>query len=168
MKKLIYLLISASILLNSCAKDTYYIPAPDINETGGGASSKALENTKWKLTAETSLIEGDGPNYTRNDFLEYDECELDDIVIYKPNSIVAMDQGAEKCFSSDPQLADVGTWTLSADQKTLTIKGTDGNVFDLTFKATVLQLDATTLKYQYFYIINNVKTTTTSTYTKVN
>ena len=165
MKKLYYILISLSILLGSCAKETEYLEAA----ASSGGSSKALENTKWKLTAETSVIEQAGqPNDTRNDYLDYDECELDDIIIYKEKNIVAMDQGTEKCFDSDPQLADVGVWTLSADQKTLTVDSADGNIFGISFKVTVLQLDNTTLKYQYFYIINNIKTTTTSTYTRVN
>lgn len=157
---------SIFFLLSSCAKKTEYLQASD--DIVG--SSKKLDNTRWKLTAETSIVEtANQPNITRNDFIDYDECELDDIIIYKPNNILAMDQGATKCFDSDPQLADVGVWTLSSDEKTLTVTTTDGNLFGLgPLKLTVLQLNNSTLKYQYFYIINNVKTTTTSTYTKVN
>lgn len=165
MKKPLYLFAFIIFLFNSCAKKTEYLEAP-----GNMAGSKALENTKWKLTAETSIVEQAGrSNITRNDFIDYDPCELDDIIIYKPNNIVAMDQGPEKCFDSDPQLADVGIWTLSTDEKTLKITSSDGNLFGLgPLSLKVIQLDSRILKYEYFYIINNVKTTTTSTYTKVN
>ena len=57
MKKLYCVLISVSILLGSCAKDTHYLDAgaDTGGNAGGGTSTAALEGTKWKMT---SLIIG--------------------------------------------------------------------------------------------------------------
>ncbi len=92
-----------------------------------------LQDKKWKLTAETT----DG----KNTMTDYEACDLDDFITYQKGGNAIHDAGAKKCLATDPQTETVGTWTLSADGKTIAVKESG---FTLDFK--IVELTSTTLK----------------------
>ena len=59
---------------------------------------------------------------------DYDDCEKDDITTFQSDGKYVIDEGATKCDPNDPQISDSGTYSLSSDQKQLTM---DGFVFDV-------------------------------------
>ena len=169
MKRVFYLLIASTIILSSCAKETEFINADGTtSKTGPTTPVFSIAGTSWRMTASSSVIEANGTTNTRNEFATMDPCEIDDILIYRANGVYALDNGANKCFDSDPQIDEQGRWTLSADNKTLTITSTIPGPFGpIAVSVEILQLDNTTLKTSYYYVINNIKTTTTDTFVKV-
>lgn len=147
MKKLYCVLISVSILLGSCAKDTHYLDAgaDTGGNAGGGTSTAALEGTKWKMT---SLIFGQEINGQKNEqdfFPLADDCSKDDLMIFNKDNIFIYDAGATKCESSEPQQEN-GRWTLSGDKKKLTLTSesinntTDPIIYDIVVTSTKLTL----------------------------
>ncbi|HRI58252.1 MAG TPA: lipocalin family protein [Saprospiraceae bacterium] len=72
-----------------------------------------------------------------------DDCTKDDCTNFKSDKTIAFDEGATKCDPSDPQTS-VGTWSLSADGKTLTLTQ-DG----ISFAGTVIELSASKVVLEY-------------------
>ncbi len=72
-----------------------------------------------------------------------DDCTKDDCTNFKSDKTIAFDEGATKCDPSDPQTS-AGTWSLSADGKTLTLTQ-DG----ISFNGTVVELSASKLVLEY-------------------
>jgi hypothetical protein len=73
---------------------------------------------KWMMTSMTVSPAMDG---VTDMFGTRDACEKDDLTIFNADGTVINDAGATKCSSSDPQSTSGGTWTISSDNKTLTI-----------------------------------------------
>lgn len=73
-----------------------------------------------------------------------DDCSKDDCTNFKSDKTISFDEGATKCDPSDPQTSE-GTWSLSADGKTLTLTqdgiSIDGTVVELTAAKLVLEYD---------------------------
>lgn len=56
-----------------------------------------------------------------SDFYAFmDDCDKDDVMYLKTDGTYIQDEGSTKCDPSDPQTT-TGTWSLSADGKTMTI-----------------------------------------------
>jgi hypothetical protein len=99
------------------------------------ASVSAILTSKANGWVISSLVVG-----STDAFQGYDDCEKDDATVflsagtYQVNSTV-------KCDSGETNPIDTGTWSLSSDQKTLTVSGGD-----FPFTATILEADETHLK----------------------
>lgn len=160
MKKLIYLLISVTILLNSCAKETVYLEA---GEEDGTVSSGTLGGTKWRMTSLILGQEISGQKTEQDLFPLAENCAKDDVMMFNAGNNFVYDEGASKCDSGDPQ-QEAGTWTLSDDKKKLTLTSESINntpepiIYDVVFTSTKL-----TLSYKESSTINvggqDVKTT---------
>ena len=102
-------------------------------------TDNALANTEWQLISFVVEDES-GSNET---IQEMDDCELDNILIFKDNSNFVYDEGDTKCDPDDPQVEDGGIYILSDDQESL-ILTMDAEVI----AADVLEFTAQTLKIQ--------------------
>jgi hypothetical protein len=109
-------------------------------------NKELLQGFKWKFVAETT----DG----KDSFGNYEACDKDNIFSWSADNKFTNDEGLTKCKTTDPQIQS-GPYTLSADQKTITI--TEGN-FSLDFK--IIELSETTLKLEYTFIGLGIKTYT--------
>ena len=118
MKKIIMIALIGAIAVvsfQSCKKDD-----------SGSSSSGSVEGS-WIQVGATS----DGVN-TWNDPDEWDDCEKDDVTTFKSDGKYEVDEGATKCDPADPQINESGTWSLSADKKTLTLGSFAFDVVTLT------------------------------------
>ena len=73
-----------------------------------------------------------------------DDCTKDDCTTFKSDKSLVVDEGATKCDPTDPQTS-TGTWSLSADGKTLTLSQAGisfaGTVVELTDSKLVLEIE---------------------------
>ena len=81
---------------------------------------------------------GDGHKVT-DAYAIMDDCEKDDIIIFREDGTYENNEGASKCDASGPQ-SITGIWSLSDDEKTLIADN------DL---ATIIKLDGSVLIYTY-------------------
>lgn len=113
----IFQLLSISILaialtMGACKKDDDSKSARDI-----------LIEGQWDLTA-AKVNPGIEvfPGVVISDLLIDEEpCDADDLTIFNADGTATGDEGATKCDPSDPQTYSNGTWSLSSDEKQLTI-----------------------------------------------
>lgn len=151
----LFLLFSAAMLLSGCSKDKDDNAAT--SNTGGGLISggdngggnnggdnqtavQLLCDKNYKLTAASI-----SPAYmgSTDYFAMLPTCSTDDIFRFAQNGTVTIDEGAEKCDASDPQVSN-GTWALTQNNTVLTLT-MDGQA--VTF--TVVTLNGTILKLSW-------------------
>lgn len=126
MKQLCGIALLLAFCLVSCNKDK-------------DKSKAELVVGTWKTTSYTvdPGYDTDGDGELETDFFtSEEECVKDDLVKFMAGGTGLYDEGPTKCFSDDPQ-SDNLSWSLSIDEKTLTIEGEN---------YTVLQLDDKTMK----------------------
>lgn len=109
MKKLIITTaaIFSMLAFFSCKKSDKIFPAnmPDV-----------LLNKNWKLTSFKAKIN----NGVEMDVLSFwDDCEKDDLYIFKPEGHLTLDEGASKCDLGSAQMSSGGTWTYNNNSKML-------------------------------------------------
>ena len=77
----------------------------------------------WKVTAMTVSPGIEVMGITITDIYQYliEPCTKDDLIKFNVDGTVTDDEGAIKCDPDDPQTSDDGTWTLTNDDKTITI-----------------------------------------------
>ena len=112
-KKLLFLSAFLVLLAFGCKKDD-----PTLIEV--------LQSGKWKIA---------GVKFNGTDAISSIEaCELDNFTRYNTDNTYVVDEGATKCDSTDPQINEEGTYSISTDEKTLTLKnkGTISFAIDLT------------------------------------
>lgn len=86
-----------------------------------------------------------------------DDCTKDDCTNFKSDKTASFDEGATKCDPTDPQTT-TGTWSLSADGKTLTLTqdgvSLDGTVVELSSSKMVLEYDFAIFKNRLTFQAN--------------
>lgn len=88
------------LLITGCKKDLTLI--------------EVMQSGKWKVTAQT---------YNGKDtFNDMEACEKDNLTTFKSDNTYLVDEGATKCDSKDPQTQEEGGYTVSADEKIVTLK----------------------------------------------
>jgi hypothetical protein len=113
---------------------------------------------KWMATAMTVSPAMDGVT----DMFSTTPCDKDDIIIFNANGTVTNDEGVIKCNAADPQTTSGGTWTLSADGKTLTLTSTNNEIQVLT----IVTLSSTSFVGTMTIVFNGVTYTYTVTLVK--
>jgi len=149
MKKLFLSAAAVTLLFASCKKD----------DDGGSSLNRKdqLMTGKWKITAATVTSTISGVSTTQDIFGLTDECNKDDLSIFKSDMHLITDAGAVKCNSNDPQQEDAGTWALTDNDTKLAITESGS-----TESSNIDQLDGSTLK------ISNTETMTQGGFTVTN
>src|SRR5450759_4714054 len=127
-KTLLIFAISLTIAVASCKKDEV------------SKSRKELLTAKqWKFTSSKTNGVAD----------ILDACEKDDFVIFSSNGTYTYNPVTIKCSSYDT--IDTGNWTLSSDEKTLSIDGDEATIVELTESRLVVStIDAGDIWEQTF------------------
>lgn len=88
-------------------------------------ASQKLIAKNYRVTADVLVANGQ----TEDFFVDYDDCEKDDITDFREGGVLVEDEGPTKCDPNDDQ-TEVLMWSLSDNDKKLT-------VFDNLFSLTV-------------------------------
>ena len=102
----------ALLMISSCKKDDPVKTAKDYL-TGRDC---------WKLVKFESKDSTGKYNDVTALLVGTDASDLDDCNKFTASGVYEQNEGASKCDPSDDQVISTGTWTLSADNKTLTLK----------------------------------------------
>lgn len=151
-------MVSAIVLLNSCAKETIHIDPsmPDAGFSFGG--------TTWNLIASTSIFYFGQEKYDMDLYILMPECAKDDTMTFNKNNTVTGSYGKLDCPNQDKN-TNFGTWKLSADQKILEISSGAFNVVGTSsLKCDVIVLNENNLQIKYQTTANGITSTTTSSY----
>lgn len=109
LKCLFLLVIALTITVTSCKKD-------EVTKS----KKELLTSKQWKFTSSKT-------NGVANIL---DACEKDDFVIFSSNGTYTYNPVTIKCSSYDT--IDTGNWTLSSDEKTLSLDGDEATIVELT------------------------------------
>jgi hypothetical protein len=124
---------------------------------------------KWKLIALTAATPlGSFDLFDKNNLSQVylEDCQKDNVYIFYADKKYEEDEGATKCDSTDPQKADSGTWSISADETKLTISSSGGGAGGVTDgDMTIKELSSTTLKGEAAETISGVTVTLNATFT---
>lgn len=131
------LMLVMAFAVSSCKKD---------DEDDSNNVKDILTSGNWKITAMTVDPGVDfGGGFVINDLYSMMPAYTkDDFVTFQSDGKVIFDEGPTKYQPSDPQTTE-GTWSLSSDNKTLTIKepGEDDMV------VTITEISSSTMKGNY-------------------
>jgi len=107
-------LIKSMILVATAALITTW--ACNKNDDDRSTDQLLIAPTCW------DLVKTEGFNFVNNVWIDQPvgSCKQDDCSKFKTNNVFEFDEGATKCNAGDPQSYS-GTWSLSADNKKLTI-----------------------------------------------
>jgi hypothetical protein len=147
MKKVNALLLAfVALVIISCKDDE---PAPTTEAMLQGAKSG------WIVTAATvsPAILGITDWYA-----QFDACDKDDATVFKSSTNYQIDNSV-KCDSTEPAIAETGTWTLSTDKKVIQFKPTG----DTAYEYNIVEISSTQLKFTQVETSNGVKYTFTIT-----
>lgn len=115
------LLLLALFSLNSCKKHK-----PEVNPDG----TPAFVDKNWLAVSSTvsPKIDLNGDGVPDEDlYTPLPDCEKDDKIIFQRDGKYMLDNGAKRCNANDPAQEQLGTWTYTAANKTILIKGTEGD-----------------------------------------
>lgn len=111
MKKFILFALCAVSFFTQCKKEDVLTP------------SELLAKGPWKVVSivvSPGIDDGTGKIIT-DIFSKFENCEKDDLFIYKADGSYSFEEGATKCDPADAQIWETGKWSISADGKLLTI-----------------------------------------------
>ena len=89
---------------------------------------------QWRIIAHTS---SPGFDWNLDGTIEtdlynvYEPCEKDNYLIFKKDGTYEANEGATKCFSTDPQ-SEAGTWQLVDNETKINIDGDIATIEELT------------------------------------
>ena len=123
-------------------------------------SRKALIIGSWQLTGNVetpATYDFDSDGIKDSDTYKFmGTCFTDNLTVFRPDGNCEENEGPTKCEAADPQVI-LAPWTLSADEKILTI---DDDVY------TVVEVNATTMKLSYTDVVIDTQVTTVATLTR--
>lgn len=130
MKKTLLLLALYSILA-SCEREM---------PTETTTLADTLKDKNWLVIADSTVS---STGSVENNYNLLPDCEKDDLVQFKSNKTIVMDEGATKCNASDPQTMTIGAWALNESSKVLSFTSVEKIDFKIhTLNATNLVLIA--------------------------
>ncbi|MEJ1929326.1 DUF5004 domain-containing protein [Nostoc sp. NIES-2111] len=112
-------------------------------------SRKELIARTWKLTAQTSdpSLPLGGSQLT-DVYSQLRTCFKDNTYIFESSGSYRSEEGASKCNDSDPVIVESGTWTLSSDEKTLSVTTANGNS---RTEYTIVSISSSEMKATYIF-----------------
>lgn len=99
-KYLVLLVLALTLTVASCKKDEVVMTKKEM-----------LTAKSWKLLSSKE----------NGVTIEIEVCEKDDVLTFLTNGTYTFSPGANKCYTDD--VIQTGTWSLSTDEKFLTIDG---------------------------------------------
>ncbi|HEY5510472.1 MAG TPA: lipocalin family protein [Prolixibacteraceae bacterium] len=109
MKKSLFIALTLFVfILSSCKKDE------------AKSRSEMLTGAKWKLSS--MKINGVAE--------PIEDCSKDDFFIFTSGGTCTSNPGANKCYSDE--VVETSTWSLSSDEKSITIDGNTATIVELT------------------------------------
>ncbi|MDI3322298.1 lipocalin family protein [Pinibacter soli] len=150
------LLILAAAVIAGCQKD-------DSSNNGGASKTQLLTSGNWKLTSDyfDPAIDYDGDGRVENEvFNFYSACDKDDLLIFKTDGGLTLDEGTTKCSPTDPQVIQTTNWKFSNNESVILVGATGSEQ-----SAQLLVLNATTLKIKVQFTELGVSYAETLTYT---
>ena len=135
MKRLFYLL-SIVFLILSCSKNSQH------------SKAALLAAGNWKIIAD-SISPGrvfSGPAAENDMFARYDDCERDNYFAFKSSGTYELNNGAQKCNSSDLQKLE-GTWFLSDSDTKINLSP---DPVYLSEQCDILELTTTRLRVVWY------------------
>lgn len=154
MKKTLVILSLAIIGLSACKKKDN--PTATVY-----TKADTLQNGQWKLKSVTNPLIGDLTTSMK-------PCQKDNLYTFNADKTLTVDEGAEKCNSSDLQTKKDGSWSLTSDYKQISISSSAFATFGIsTLTGDVLQLNSTTLEVKKDTTVAGFPTTITVTFTNV-
>lgn len=127
--KYLFLIATLAVAFSSCKKDE------DNNGTPSTDNKTLIMSGAWTYE---SIIVSDGTDEA--DFMDLlDDCEKDNQIAFLSNDVYQIKTGPVKCDPSETDPVDAGVWTLSADQKTLTIDGDASTILTCTSSKLVIR-----------------------------
>ena len=140
MKKLFLALFIFTLFFSSCKKDdatTDTARRDFLTENGGW-----FETTVLKKSAPTDPWEVD--------YFSLEPCNLDNKTSFTSTYSFSIDGGSEKCNPSDPQTLSTGTFGFTNNETHLAVIRNLGS-YNQTQDWTIIQLDANTFVFEYYY-----------------
>lgn len=109
---------------------TYYVKAYATNSIGTAYGNQVTTTTTSKRVLLTSKQWKFLSSKTNGVADVIDNCEKDDFVIFASNGTYTWNPTTVKCDPSDA--IQTGNWTLSGDEKTLSLDGDEATIVELT------------------------------------
>lgn len=157
-KYLLLLAVAATVGFTSCSKDD--------DEVSSKSKTEYLTASGWKFSSITINpgIDFDGDGTAETDlFTGQDDCDADDLYVFKADKTYTNEEGATKCDPTDDQVYETGTWNFNGDETVLTTLASDSGSVANTYNIT--ELNANTLKYTETFTNGGTTYTVTSTLT---
>lgn len=144
------LLVITVVVIAGCKK----------NDNSAPSKTQLLTTGSWTRTSDyidpAVDVNGDGVD-DHEIFNFYDDCDKDDMLIFKSDGTVTFDAGPLKCDPTDPQTQST-TWKFLTNESQLMIgTGSSQETVDL------VELSATALKYKITYNVQGTTYTETVT-----
>lgn len=127
MKHLLLIFGVFLLLLTSCQKE---------NDDPNNTKKDLLTSAAWKLVSFKVTV----GTVTEEVFDTFEPCSTDDLITFRADNTVLLDEGLTKCEPDDPQNT-TGTWSFSENETKLTINGEIATILALT--GTELKLSST-------------------------
>ena len=139
MKKVLVSCAALCLIVASCKK-----------KEGDPSRTDMLTNGKWRMTALKATTTILGTDTTADLFATFDDCEKDDLTIFRSDKHLISDEGATKCVASNPQQTDEGTWNLTeSDTKLVMLGGMEGTYKINSISSSNLQLQRDTTVFGF-------------------
>ncbi|MBV4357075.1 hypothetical protein [Pinibacter aurantiacus] len=151
-KKAALVILSAAVIVG-CKKD---------DNNNGSSKTQLITSGNWKVASDyyDPAVDWDGDGHTENEvFNLYSACDKDDILIFKTDGSLTLEEGASKCDPSDPQVIESTAWKFSNNESILLV-GPSGSEQSIQ----LLELSSTTLKIKVIFTVQGVSYTETTTY----
>lgn len=144
------------LFLNSCKKETKSPEESTPTPTNPvETNTDKLCGKTWKLTAN---VETNSANTNTVDlYASSSPCLNDDTRIFATNNVVTEDEGPTKCSASNPQTTTFN-WQWVNNETKIVLANSD--------TVTLVELNATTLKYYSKATVSSTTYTYTETWTK--
>lgn len=122
MKKYSIIALIISILMggSSCKKETESIPR-----------KQTIIAKSWKMTSFI-MVDTTGAEEEMFSAL-FQPCRQDNLYQFAADGSYKQDEGATKCDTTDQQIYETGTWTISSDESKMTLTPSGETTSDLTF-----------------------------------
>lgn len=124
------LLLLSSLFFTACSDD---------DDAVVESAAANLPNKQWVFTeikVKAFLTEEDA-------LADFDECDKDNLMEFREERVLIVDEGPSKCSPDDPQQTE-GTWNVQGE--TLVITGLDLGLDDSSLQIKITETTSSTLK----------------------